>query len=156
MLKELEEYREILDNEKFKALDNFMAHGNTSVMAHSIKVAECGLKIIEKFKLKVNKDEFIKSALLHDYYFYDWHNAPKHVGLHGFTHSKTAADNAKITFGINERVYANILSHMWPLNITKMPRTKEGLILCVADKICSWKETFDRFNKNSKIKRKID
>ena len=144
MLKELEEYREILDNEKFKAPDNLIAHGKTSVMEHSILVAECGLKIIEKYNLKVNKDEFIKSALLHDYYFYDWHNAPKHVGLHGFTHSKTAAENAKTTFGINDRVYANILSHMWPLNITKLPKTKEGLILCIADKICSAGEVFVR------------
>lgn len=144
MFKESKEYKNILDNEKFKSLKNYKAHGETSVMEHSILVAEYGLKIIDKFKIKVNKDEFIKSALLHDFYFYDWHKAPKHTGLHGFTHSKTAAENAKATFGINDRVYANILSHMWPLNITKIPKTKEGLILCIADKICSWKETFDR------------
>jgi uncharacterized protein len=141
---EVEEYKEILDSEMFKALKNHKAHGKTNVMEHSILVAECGLKIIDKLKLKVNKDEYIKSALLHDLYFYDWHEAPKHIGLHGFTHSKTAADNAKEIFGVNDRVYANILSHMWPLNITKIPKTKEGFILCVADKICSLKETFGR------------
>ena len=144
MIKEIEKYKEILNNERFKYLKNFTAHGKTNIMEHSILVAKSGLKIIDKLKLKVNKDEFIKSALLHDFYFYDWHKAPKHTGLHGFTHSKTAADNAKEIFGINDRIYANILSHMWPLNITKIPKTKEGFILCVADKVCSLKETFNR------------
>ena len=140
MYKEIEKNIEILD--KFKSLKNFTAHGKTNIMEHSILVAKSGLKIIDKLKLKVNKDEFIKSALLHDFYFYDWHDAPKHIGLHGFTHSKIAADNAKEVFGINNRVYSNILSHMWPLNITKVPKTKEGFILCIADKICSIRETF--------------
>ena len=144
MFKEVEEYKKILDNEKFKELKKYTAHGKTSVMEHCIFVAESGLRIIDKLKLKINKDEYIQSALLHDFYFYDWHKAPKHTGLHGFTHSKTAADNAKEIFGVNDRVYANILSHMWPLNITKIPKTKEGLILCIADKICSLKETFMR------------
>ena len=141
---ELKKYSNILENEKFKQLAKFTAHGNTSTLEHSISVAELCLKIAEKFKLKVNKDELIKSALLHDLFLYDWHHAPKEAGLHGFTHSKTAADEAKKEFDINDRVYSNILTHMWPLNITKVPKTKEGLIISIADKICSLRETFSR------------
>ena len=140
MFNEIEEFKEILDNEKFKSLDKYIAHGRTSIMKHSILVAELGLKMIDKFKLKVNKAEFIKSALLHDFYFYDWRKAPKYIGLHGFSHPRIAADNAKATFGTNDREYANILSHMWPLTIRKLPKTGEGVLLCIADKICTVRE----------------
>lgn len=141
---EIKKYKNILENKKFKQLENYTAHGNTSTLKHSISVAELSIKIAEKLNIKVNKDELIKSALLHDLFLYDWHHAPKEVGLHGFTHSKTAADEAKKEFDINDRVYSNILTHMWPLNITKIPKTKEGMIICIADKICSLRETFTR------------
>ena len=141
---ELKEYSYILNHDKFKELENYVAHGKTSTLKHSIDVAKLSLKIADKFKLKVNKDELVRSALLHDLFLYDWHHAPKEAGLHGYTHSKTAAENAKKVFDINDREYANIVSHMWPLNITKVPKTKEGFIVCLADKICSLRETFQR------------
>jgi uncharacterized protein len=141
---ELKEFSNILENEKFKQLDKFVAHGKTSLLKHSINVAKLCLKIVDKFKLKVNKKELIESALLHDLYLYDWHKAPKDIGLHGFAHSKIAADEARKEFNINDRVYSNILSHMWPLNITKIPKTKEGLIVCIVDKLCSLGETINR------------
>lgn len=144
IIDKLKDYKNILENAKFKELDNYIAHGKTTTLKHCIDVANLSLKIAEKLKLKINKDELIKSALLHDLFLYDWHHAPKEAGLHGYTHSTTAAKNAKKFFGVNDRVYANIVSHMWPLNITKIPKTKEGFIICVADKICSLKETFNR------------
>lgn len=141
---EIKKYSSILENEKYKELENYIAHGSTTTYKHSIDVVKLSLKIADKLKIKVNKDELVKSALFHDLFLYDWHHTPKGMGLHGYTHSKTAAENAKKIFGINDRVYANILSHMWPLNITKIPKTKEGILLCIADKICSIKETFNR------------
>ena len=141
---DIKKHSNILNHPKFKELENYVAHGNTSTLKHSIDVATLSLKIADKFKLKINKDELIRSALLHDLFLYDWHHAPKEAGLHGYTHSKTAAENAKKIFGINDREYANIVSHMWPLNITKLPKTKEGFIISIADKICSLRETFQR------------
>ena len=141
-IKELKKHSDILENKKFKLLDKFIAHGKTSTLKHSISVAILSLKIADKLKLKINKSELIKSALLHDLFLYDWHKAPKHIGLHGYVHSKIAADEAKKEFKINDREYSNILSHMWPLNITKIPKTKEGIIICIADKICSLREVF--------------
>ena len=141
---DLKEYSDILNSKKFKQLENYVAHGKTSLLEHSINVAKLSLKIVDKFKLKINKKELVESALLHDLYLYDWHKAPKDIGLHGFAHSKIAADEARKEFNINDRVYSNILSHMWPLNITKIPKTKEGIIVCIVDKLCSLGETLNR------------
>ena len=146
-------YKDIIESTKFKELGTFIAHGKTTTLKHSIDVAKLCIKIVKIFKFKVNKDELIKSALLHDLFLYDWHKPRKNVGLHGFTHSKTAAENAKKFFDINDNVYKNILSHMWPLNITKIPKTKEGAIVCIADKICSLRETLDRWDKKKQKKK---
>ncbi len=143
---ELKKYNDILENKQFKKLDNFIAHGDTTVLKHCISVAVLSLAIAKIFKIKAKKKELVKSALLHDLYLYDWHKPSKRKGLHGFTHSKTAADNAKKYFNINNKEFSNIESHMWPLNITKIPKTKEGIIICIADKICSLKEIFTRKN----------
>ena len=42
-------------------------------------------------------------------------------------------------------MHSIIVSHMWPLNITKVPKSREALILCVADKCIALRETlFER------------
>ena len=54
MIKEIEKYKEILNNERFKSLKNFTAHGKTNIMEHSILVAiwdyESILNQIENYK----------------------------------------------------------------------------------------------------------
>lgn len=77
---------------------------------------------------------------MHDYFLYDWHSEKTVGGLHGFTHAKTACNNAKRDFDINENEQNMILTHVFPLNINP-PKTREGVILCVADKICAIYET---------------
>ena len=61
--------------------------------------------------------------------------------VHGFSHSNTAMENAKAHFGIGVHTQNVIESHMWPLNITKIPRCREAWVVCLADKYVSTKET---------------
>ena len=134
----------ILDNDLVKSMKSYMQHGNTSSFDHCIRVAQLCYIIDKKLKLNSNLNDLLLGAMLHDFYLYDWHKRSLKYGLHGYNHSRIAMENAIKYFNVNENVQSMILTHMWPLNITKIPKMKEGWILCIADKICSIEETFNR------------
>ena len=60
-------------------------------------------------------------------------------------HPSYAAANAKRDFNINEKEEHIIRSHMWPLTVTKLPKSREAVIVCIADKLTSATETIMRF-----------
>lgn len=115
-------------------------HFKTTVFRHSISVARMSLRIAKALRISVNESDLLTGALLHDYFLYDWHKKRSHHGLHGFTHAKVAADNAKKDYCINKRVYHIIYTHMFPLNITHVPRSREAWIVTIADKIVAFRE----------------
>lgn len=134
---------------KVESMKEFIQHGKTTTYDHCHRVARLSYLINRKLHLKANEKELVPAALLHDFFLYDWHEGPKvpihkFTSKHGFTHSKIAADNAREVFGISDKMHGMILSHMWPLNITKVPKSKEAVILCVADKCIALKETLSR------------
>lgn len=142
----------LADNEEVKNMNSFIQHGTTTTYQHCIMVARLCFWLNRRFRFKANEKELLTSAMLHDLYLYDWHNEedrPK--GLHGYTHAKRAAQNAIERFPLNKKEYKSIESHMWPLNITKVPKSKEAWILCLSDKIIATLETFkwERFLKRS-------
>lgn len=132
-----------------KMLSKYIQHGKTTVYTHSRNVAYLSY-IIARFcerrlKLKVNYDVLVVGAMFHDFFLYDWHKLDGRERLHGFNHPKIASINAQKYFDINEEEKVIIETHMWPLTITKFPRTLEAKIVCIADKWCSTKETIQRF-----------
>lgn len=134
------------DHPMVKKMKTFIQHGDTTTYDHCHRVAKLSYWINSKFHLHANEKELIPAALLHDFFLYDWHKEPKTpvrklTSKHGFTHSKVAADNAKKFFDINDKMHSIIVSHMWPLNITKVPKSREAVILCIADKFIALKET---------------
>ncbi|MEA5038009.1 hypothetical protein SDC9_17369 [bioreactor metagenome] len=125
----------------------FMQHGDTNVYDHCIAVARVSCLLADKMGLSVDRGSLIRGALLHDYFFYDWHVPdPKHR-LHGFTHPKRALQNAMDDFALTTVEQNMILRHMFPLTPIP-PRCLEGWVLCIADKFCSALET-GRFTENT-------
>ena len=121
-------------------------HGNISVYTHSVMVAKYALLLAKRFGIRCNLRSLVRGALLHDFFMYDWHRGkmPEKVkkrGLHGFTHPVTAAKNAKRHFNVSRKVYYVIICHMFPLTLTRMPKSYEGWLVCLADKYCSTLET---------------
>ena len=140
----IDEYgHDIINHESYLKQKNFIQHGKTSVYEHERNVTLYALKMADNLHLKIDEKTLIRGSLLHDYFLYDWHE--KHAGhnLHGFTHAKKAMLNATKDFNLNTKEKSMIYTHMFPLNL-RIPRYKESIILCLADKIVATKETIKR------------
>ena len=147
-MKETESYKQIVGSKEYERTKEFMQHGQTSVYEHSISVCEVCFKIADKLHLKVNREALAKSALLHDYFLYDWHDKD-HPMLHGIRHPYIAANNANRDFGITRKEARTIKCHMFPCGV-RPPLSKESLILCIADKYCAAKESTHRRKRASR------
>lgn len=135
---------QIRGTSRFIKSKKFIQHGKTSVYMHSVGVAYISCYLAEKYHLNVDYDSLIMGALLHDYFLYDWHDKEnEHKRPHGFYHPSAALANAEMDFELNWRVKNIIKRHMFPLTPIP-PKCMEAWIVCIADKICSTKETVDR------------
>ena len=138
------------ENYKFlrKELARFYQHGRTSIFYHCRHVAYfsyyLALQINKRFNAKVDFEALVNAACMHDLFMYDWHEKGGNHKLHGYTHPHTAASNAKTYCNANEKEQNIIETHMWPLTITKIPRSKEAWLVCLCDKYCAIKETIYR------------
>ena len=138
--------KEILESKNMQKEKTFMQHGNISVFDHSVAVTIKCLKIAHILGIPVDQKALIRGALLHDYFLYDWHESDKSHRLHGFTHAKKALINAEKEYELNEIEKNMIYCHMFPLNI-RIPKFRESIILCIADKIVATKETLEPYMK---------
>ena len=134
---------EVRKDSRFNTTNEFIQHGKTTVMMHCINVAYTAYYIVYKLKLKVDEEELVRGALLHDYFLYDWHEKTLENSIHGFTHPMKALRQAKKDFSLTAIERDMILHHMFPLT-PKPPKSKEGKILCLADKLCATHETIRR------------
>lgn len=139
-MEEVKNYEQIVNSDMFRKEMEYLQHGDVTVFEHSKNVAHACLTLAEKLKINVDKESLIKGALLHDYFLYDWHVKEKYHKFHGVRHPKFARDNAKRDFGLTKKEENMILSHMFPLGKV-LPRYKESIILCLADKYCAITET---------------
>lgn len=130
-----------LEDESVRSMAAFVQHGSVSTLAHCIAVAKTSLSLATRLKLRVNESDLVAGALLHDFYLYDWHDRATARPRHATRHPLYAAENAARRFGVNARVEGVIAAHMWPLPPTRIPRTKEAWVVCIADKWCALAET---------------
>ena len=134
---------DVLSSQGHKKCEKYIQHGDTSVREHTISVACMCVNLAQKTHLKYDYSSLVRGALLHDYFQYDWH-AKDHPKMHGWRHASLALEKAADDFSINPVEADMIKKHMFPFNLTAVPRYKETFILTLADKICSFKEVFSK------------
>ena len=116
-----------------------MQHGSVSVFQHSLAVAALCLKLARGLRIRVDENALVRGALLHDYFLYDWHVPDPSHRWHGFRHPATALRNARRDFNLSPIEEDMIASHMFPM-VPRLPRFRESVILCLADKLCAGQE----------------
>ena len=131
---------DILSSRGMELEKGFFQHGTVTVYDHSVAVALMCLQLAMLLHIQADRRSLVRGALLHDYFLYDWHIKVKGRPLHGFWHARFAMANAQRDFGLSQIERNMILSHMFPMNKT-LPRYRESVLLCTADKICATRET---------------
>ncbi len=132
---------DIIEDEKFEMEKNYIQHGTTTTYTHSLCVTYISVWLAVRSRHKVDMRTVVRGALLHDYFLYDWHEKHAGHGLHGYTHAKASVKNAIRDFNVDEETAYVIHCHMFPLNLTRVPLTREARIVCMADKMCASIET---------------
>lgn len=144
-------YQYYLHNEKVRQMINIPMHHGSNCYIHVFKVVKvCFRKALRR--KNVDLETLMVGAIFHDYYLYDWRKDREYLKGHGKNHPVIAAENAKRDFNISKEAEHMILTHMWPVNFFKFPKTKEARILCASDKQVAFREflTFHR-HKRKKI-----
>lgn len=133
--------KDLLENELVLKMKTFTHHGETSCFQHCLNVSYYNFRVCRFFSL--NERAGARAGLLHDMFLYDWHTYKRKKGerLHGFAHAKTALKNVRENFYISDLESDIIEKHMFPLNITALPRYRETLVIVIVDKYCGLLET---------------
>ena len=132
---------DILGSQGMLLSQSFRQHGDVSVALHCFFAAVVCVRLARALALRVDTRALVRGALLHDYFLYDWHDPDPSHRLHGFRHAGFALRNAGRDFSLGPIERNMIASHMFPMNLV-LPLFRESLLLCLADKICSFCETF--------------
>ncbi len=124
---------DLLQSPAVRSMERLPQHGDVSCLEHSVCVAYVSYWMCKKLGLSYR--EAARGGLLHDLFLYDWHKDP-HKGPHGFTHPRTALQNAERLFPLTDCERDIIVKHMWPLTL-RPPRYRESFVVSCADKFCA-------------------
>ena len=132
----LEDVWNILTNDEFLRLSQYVHHHWTTRLMHSVNVSYLSWLIARK--LGCDARSAARAGLLHDFCPYDFKAKTPTGESQAFYHPKAAAKNSSKIFEISEREREAILTHMFPLG--PLPRNREAWIITLADKICATME----------------
>lgn len=151
IIKEHQElYESLINDENIKQLLSIPQHRGSNTYIHSLKVCKYAYKLARRSVFEINYADLILGALLHDFYLYDWRTQKDKKKHHAHRHPYIALENAKKYFAVNSKVENIIVSHMWPINFFKFQKSREAILVSIADKHVSLREAMT----SKKYKRK--
>lgn len=121
---------DILDNEEFKELVNYVHH-DSNRLQHSVNVSYISYCVAKK--LNLDYKEIARAALLHDFFFIDNHSISKaNRFMTLFLHPKYALEKSKEHFELSKMEENIIVSHMFPFGLF-LPKYKESILVNAID-----------------------
>ena len=131
---------EIARDPEVQILKTIPQHKGYTTYSHCVSVARMSYRLSRILHLSVDFRAMIRAAMLHDFYLYDTETMPWSDYHHAIVHPKMALENAQKHFKLSEKERNVILSHMWPIPGSPLPRSKEAVLVGLADKICAFRE----------------
>jgi len=138
---------DLISHKVVGSMKQFVQHGDTSTLEHSLNVSYYSYRFCKNFGLDYKSAA--RGGLLHDFFLYDWHDGTDYKGLHGIHHPRIALENAEKHFTLNNKEKDIIKKHMWPITL-KFPRFKESFVVLMMDNYCSigelmvWRKSISR------------
>lgn len=124
--------KNIISNDLVKKMKQYRQHYNTNCFDHCLYVSYNLYLLCKKYNL--DYASAARAGMVHDLFLYDWRKRENdRKGFHAFTHPKTAYENAKKVFKVNNKEKDIILKHMWPVT-PGVPRYKETFLMTYVDK----------------------
>ena len=116
----------------------FIQHGDTSCLLHCVAVAFYSALLLDVLRVRYDRRALVRGALLHDFFLYDWHRRRRAPGepLHAFHHPLAALEDARGHVALTDKEADIIRKHMFPVTPTP-PASREGLAVCLTDKLCA-------------------
>lgn len=139
---------DIINDNEFKKIDNCIHHG-ISRFDHSCRVSYYSYKISKM--LKLNYKESARGGLLHDF-FLSQNNTKRDKMKSMFVHSKKSLKNSCDLFELTDREKDIIYTHMFPLNINRVPKYLESWVVTLVDKCVATYEFSQTFKKILSLK----
>ena len=123
-----------------RLLEKHRQHRGNTTFRHCRSVAVESFHLAQSFGWKVDELALARGAMLHDYHLYTRRHKKINALRHLLSHPKRARGNAEKVFDLSRKEKNIIESHMWPLTLFKLPRSKEAFLVTLADKRCALRE----------------
>lgn len=136
-------YQELVSSCHLEEIQQFIQHGSTTRLLHSIAVAYYSFCLARKTHLGFSLSDLVRGALLHDYFLYDATDGEPSRKGHWVNHPHIALENAMRELPLTGIEQDIIRKHMFPLTL-RPPRYKESVMVSLVDKGCSVYEFFSR------------
>ena len=131
------ELEKLLNDPRIIRLCQFPQHHGSNTLDHCVAVARRAFELAEKLEWKIDEKELARGAMLHDYYQYSIKEEGLTAYKHGTSHPQIAMEKADKDFKLTdkEKNIKNIIrGHMWPLTFAHPPKSKEAILVSLADK----------------------
>ena len=129
---------DLYNTDEVQGLAKYVQHSTINRLDHITSVTYMSYVYCKKLSLDYNAAA--RGAMLHDLFYYDWHDGDWSHRPHGYRHPGFALTNARILNpAITPKEENIILRHMFPLTVIP-PRYPEGWIVSLCDKYCAIRE----------------